>query len=211
MQSLNKKTSLRDCMLGSLCYNSGYQRVSSYSGNPITTESAAMSDYNIKHPHISLQALSAIQRERLEKRFWEKAIILSENECWNWQGSISRGGYGRFGFMGVNLNAHRIAYLLKNGWLPAGGVKREKEIDHLCRNRKCVNPFHLEVVTKIKNIQRGEACKHVAEKYAKWTHCAKGHEFTPKNTYYPPKKPTNRNCRKCRAISQAQLRQRRGK
>jgi hypothetical protein len=65
-------------------------------------------------------------------------------------------------------------------------------IDHLCRNTSCVRPDHLEVVTREENALRGS-------RNAAKTHCDRGHEFTPENTYVPPSRD-HRACRECRRL-----------
>lgn len=82
-------------------------------------------------------------------RFWTK--VKRGDECWEWQGEILWTGYGRFSVSPkVKILAHRYAYEATNGAIPEGLV-----IDHLCRNRRCVNPDHLEPVTRSENVKRG--------------------------------------------------------
>jgi hypothetical protein len=109
--------------------------------------------------------------------------------CWNWTGSINNSGYARMN----HGYAHRILYELHRGPIPEG-----KTLDHLCRNRRCVNPGHLEVVSGHENTLRGMG---VAGQNAKRTHCRKGHEFTPENTIWRERADRHpwRECRTCRA------------
>jgi hypothetical protein len=104
--------------------------------------------------------------------------------CWTWSAFIDRDGYGLFHNRKIGTKrAHRLAYEMSIGPIPEGLV-----LDHLCRNRCCVRPSHLEPVTDKVNAERGM----VAQK----THCIRGHEFTEKNTYI--KVNGTRCCRACR-------------
>lgn len=107
-------------------------------------------------------------------RFWLK-VSLQQHGCWEWQaGLYNATGYGQFWLNGKGELAHRIAYTLINGLIPEGLA-----IDHLCRNRRCCNPAHLEAVTDKTNILRGVSPS--ANNHRK-THCRKGHAFSPSNT-----------------------------
>lgn len=110
-------------------------------------------------------------------------------ECWIWNGPINQGGYGRstFGNRWEQL-VHRLSYRLY-----CGEIADDLTIDHLCRNKLCVNPAHLEVVSHRENILRGDT---VAARKAQQTHCVHGHEFTFDNTYLNAK--GNRQCIACR-------------
>lgn len=97
-----------------------------------------------------------------------------KTNCWFWLGGKTS-GYSMFVFNNKTVLGHRWFYEQKNGVIPKG-----LQIDHLCRNRSCVNPEHLEAVTQKVNLLRGEgACAKNARK----THCKRGHKFTPDNTY----------------------------
>ena len=84
------------------------------------------------------------------ERFWEKVDKNGPNGCWVWLASLGSTGYGQFEVDYKPLKAHRFAYILLVGPIPDG-----LELDHLCRNRPCVNPDHLEAVSHADNVQRG--------------------------------------------------------
>ncbi len=91
----------------------------------------------------------------LAVRFRDKVLAESPHECWLWTGFISNSGYGRIGTYGEPMKvgyAHRVSWELLRGPIPEGF-----EVDHLCRNRWCVNPDHLEPVPPEENIRRAFA------------------------------------------------------
>ena len=131
-------------------------------------------------------------RKELRERFEEKFIPEPNSGCWLWLAFVAGDGYGKFWEGGANQQAHRISYGLYKKDVP-----KELVLDHLCRNRQCVNPEHLEIVTDRENILRGIGPSAIN---AKKTHCKNGHKFTAENTYFHPKRPV-RDCRVCRAES----------
>lgn len=114
-----------------------------------------------------LSAYEASARER--QRFWSKVDDHNEEVCWPWQGGSVRDGYGQFHLHARRkVQAHRYAYEQLIGPIPEGLT-----LDHLCRNRLCVNPKHLEPVTHAVNILRGQG---TSARNAQKTHCVHGHE-----------------------------------
>ncbi|GAA2990611.1 hypothetical protein GCM10017559_08320 [Streptosporangium longisporum] len=133
----------------------------------------------------------------LPERFWAKAVIDNaghDTPCLTWTAFKQKNGYGKFNVAGKALYAHRVAYEALNGPIPEG-----LHIDHLCRNRACVNATHLEAVTNQENILRGETI--MAANAAK-THCQHGHEYTPENTRL------HKGSRHCRTCARAERRAR---
>lgn len=123
-----------------------------------------------------------------EERLWAKVDRRGPDECWPWTGARKSDGYGHIAVNGHHKLAHRATYELLVGPIPDGLV-----IDHLCRVPHCVNPGHMEPVTLGENSRRGVGIKHAAEIRRARTHCKRGHEFTPENTYI-----NSRGCRVCR-------------
>lgn len=88
-------------------------------------------------------------------------ILDGEDACWEWIGKKLRGGYGCKQFGGRTVLAHRWVFQLFHGWLPQHAV-----LNHLCRNRCCVNPKHLEVTTTAGNVRHGRGTKLTAAQAA---------------------------------------------
>lgn len=120
----------------------------------------------------------------LPERFWEK-VRPGDSGCWDWIAATSDRGYGHILWDGKVVLAHRLVLLVGDG-IPPGLV-----VDHLCRNRACVNPDHLEPVTTRTNLLRGDT---ITARNAAVTHCPWGHEYDEANTYYGK---GGRRCRAC--------------
>ena len=120
-------------------------------------------------------------------RFSERYEVDESTGCWNWTGYRRPQGYGALKVGQNHQAAHRISYELHVGPIPDGLT-----IDHLCMNRLCVNPEHLEAVTLHENILRSN---NMAAKYAQRTHCKNGHPFSGDNVYQ--RKDGGRGCRQC--------------
>ena len=124
-----------------------------------------------------------------EARFWQK--VEKSADCWNWIGVKNSGGYGQLQVKGRMVYAHRYAYELLTGPIPSGLT-----IDHLCRNRACVYPAHMEPVSRGGNVLRGEA---PTAYNARKTHCKHGHPFNAANTYFRLDRK-GRMCRECKRM-----------
>jgi hypothetical protein len=159
---------------------------------------------NAKHGHVKGQPVRFLpghgrrkEAQDVSSRFFQR--VDKTDGCWLWTGRKNTKGYGRLTIDGRTTGAHRWSYEYHVGPIPEGLV-----IDHLCRNRGCVNPDHLEPVTQKENVRRGEAGQR--------THCYAGHEFTPENTIMrtsPSVSHPYRVCKTCRQATQRAWRARR--
>jgi hypothetical protein len=137
-----------------------------------------------------------IELQQKDAGFWK--FVQFDGDCWLWTGHRDkRLGYGMYSWRlpkgnkphagkSVQTTAHKYAYELIFGKIPNG-----LELDHLCRNRPCINPFHMELVTHQINVLRGNAPSAIN---ARKVVCKYGHELTPCPR---PKSPGSRICRTC--------------
>lgn len=137
-----------------------------------------------------------MSNRNVPERFWPK--VLKSNGCWEWIAGKDSKGYGCFWLDCWMQPAHRVSYLLAHGSIPEG-----MDIDHLCMNRACVNPAHLEAVTHYVNIRRSP--NTIPSRNAAKTHCPHGHEYTEANTQI---ENGRRRCATCRR-AQGRIRSRR--
>lgn len=129
-------------------------------------------------------------KRTLVDRF-EAKIRDADGDCWEWTGARTPSGYGQKWNGQRVMPAHRWSYEYHVGPIPKG-----LQLDHLCRNRACVNPWHLEPVTNAVNTRRGKAGAINGARQAAKQHCPYGHRLTPENTYSRPDRP-GRDCRRC--------------
>ena len=121
-------------------------------------------------------------------------LVTKTATCWEWKGSVNTSGYGQHGshkMPNSETLAHRKFYVMAHGPIPKG-----MQIDHLCRNKLCVNPDHLEAVNPKENLMR--APTQVTTVNANKTHCIHGHEFNEVNTRIH--KSGKRECIPCKSL-----------
>lgn len=106
------------------------------------------------------------KRETRFRKFMDKVSINAETGCMEWIGSTTHNGYGQVGYQGRLWTAHRAFWVFMGKPDPTGF-----DLDHLCRNRRCINPDHLEIVTRAENLRRGFIARG----------CKNGHPYIEEN------------------------------
>ena len=124
--------------------------------------------------------------ELYPEQSWILNRVEVSDSCWKWLGCLDARGYGIVRRNNKALKVHRVVYEIVVGKIPEGLV-----IDHVCRNRACCNPHHLEPVTNQENIIRGFKARPMR------THCKQGHPLDNANTYWHKGRW---NCRACNLI-----------
>lgn len=132
-----------------------------------------------------------LQYQPTPKERFDAAYDLAPNGCWTWTSKKDGGGYAVLSIGRQNHLAHRWAYETFVRPIPDGLV-----VDHLCRNRACVNPAHMDLVTNRENVLRGMSPSAVIRRQGV---CKRGHQMVGHNVYVPPSKPQHQQCRTCRA------------
>jgi HNH endonuclease len=170
------------------------------SGRPYRKCRACHLITNAKRQRIpAAEALSMISEHHL-RLFWSKVDRSDIDGCWPWTACLDSYGYGQFGFSppgkNATVKAHRLAYTVLRGPVPPG-----QTLDHTCRVRHCVNPAHLEPVTRRENTMRSPIAPAAIN--AAKTHCHRGHPFNAENTHIAvwPDGFRRRVCRACRRLA----------
>lgn len=149
---------------------------------------------------LSLSSYSTQDQESSEKRFWGYVRLSSESNCWTWTKKLNPKGYGVFRVGRDRVKAHRYSWSLNRGDIPSGMV-----IDHLCENKACVNPSHLNLCTQRVHLLRYSDTRCGFRK----SHCIHGHPLSGDNLVLGVR--GHRLCRECRRLYRLKWRKEHGK
>jgi len=127
------------------------------------------------------------------KRIACKIDISGPYGCWEWIGASQSNNYGRVWDGSKTVYAHRFVWTVFYGL-----IDEDLDIDHLCRNRRCVNPLHLEPVTRSENLKRGLVGENIAALQREKTHCPAGHAYAGENL---SRRNGRRYCKACKRMS----------
>jgi hypothetical protein len=122
----------------------------------------------------------------VEQRFWSK--VDKTTSCWNWCAGKTNDGYGGFWLKGRMLAAHRVSWNIAHG---DDSIPDDLIVDHICRNRSCVRPDHLRLLSNVENVMCGAG---PAALNSRKTHCKRGHPLSGNNLYV---NRTRRHCKTC--------------
>lgn len=144
----------------------------------------------------------------IAERLRRSIRINAKTSCWEWQKHVGAWGYPQIGIGSRKDGSRRIVYAHRLSYETfVASIPAEYQVDHLCRNKCCINPLHLEAVTEAENIRRAGGGNVFGAKQRAKTLCPKGHEYSGRNLLL--KKGGKRQCRACTVVSTRAWRARR--